>query len=459
MKISKFNALIIGLIIALNITAISASFTTTIEVSASFEDNDLAQFLTVSLSNVTASIDPATAPAGMNYKLSSTTENVIKLDTAIITAGTIAYDRSDFEQQHDYSSFHKVSESQVREALALEQLSAYSSFSTLKILSTSVANDSSEAAGENFVSTEKYSVSDFEADTHIETNSSHYTTWPAVEAKYQYFAAELAENATADMFVSDADEEFQGQLHVSTLDDVEETILSILKENIAANYSTAADIIVPSRVHILDYNFNASNPTAGIIDIYISENFQNQVREAADEYIASELRVKMKVFGIEVSERTYKNAAVSFALLDDALGGVVKFGEVIISTPLNLADGAIATVVGVAEGTVDTAMSIGTGIADACLSAPAVISKTSGDAINAFTSTTGLGANLGGALGTGGKLIGDGLSSIVGGVGGIFSSIISALPLILILGGGALIIGLIVYKKFVMGAPGEYEPY
>lgn len=443
----KINVLLILTLVILTYVGMSSSYTTEVRAS-SFNENDLAQFLTVTLDNVTVTIDPASSP-NLNYKLVGTS-SIFTLNSVKVTASTINYNRAEFEKENNIQSFHKVSETQVLQALELQQLSSYSQMSTLKILSTAAANDSSEAAGDNFLVNDGYKLSDFRATKQIETNQSHYTTWPTLETKYQYWANELSKNSTRDMFVTDATEEIKnGQLYVSEIANVEATMLRILRENVAANYSTVSDVIVPSRVHVLDYDFDEDSATAGILNLYMSETLQNKFREAADEYLAETITTRFKIFGVCVAESNFKNVAVSglFDVFDD----VIKVGQTILTAPLKIPDVVVDTL----TAGYDAGIDIGAGVVNAGLSIPTVTSKAVGEGINTFTATTGLGANLGGTLGSAGKLASDSFSSVMGGVQGIFGSVMNILPFLLIFLGVGGIILLILYKKFMTSSPGN----
>jgi hypothetical protein len=415
--------------------------TTTVAQADVLETNDITEYYTNILDNISYTIDPATSP-GLNYKL---TGGVYHLDTARVTASTLAYDRSDFEAIHGYNSMHCLPRAQVVEAVRLEQQLL---MPTLKILAVAVANDTSEASGENFVVQGNYKVADYIIDEQIDANSSQYLTWPTPEPQYQSLADDLAANLTDSDFVDDValTDTAERRMHVSSIDNIEDTQLRILRENIAANYSTTADIIDPSRVHILDYDFNVTDTSASVLDIYISDHIQTMMREQANSYLAS-VTIAVKIFGCKVAE-SHKIMRVNADILGGIFGGIMNLAKAVVSAPLTAAN----TLGNIIKTTASGLVNMPGAIANAALSLPSTITKTiagaAGAGVSTFTQTCGLGTP-GSMVANAGKLGTDAISTIIGGAKSVATAAMSYLPFIVVGGGALAIIGLLLYVKYV----------
>lgn len=431
--------------------AISASTEQTILASAAFDEGEFFEFLTTSLDNVTCTV-ASSIPATVFKMVGEDGPNVINekyfdFGSVKVTASTYPYSRAQFERSTSVKSLHQISETEIAQA-AFKYQDLKSQGIMLSI--ADVLNDTSEAVGANFYSDEKYTIENFEAsdeDENYETNRSMFLTMPTRDSKYQYLASYLETNSTSSDFVpsSAVNDENDGRIHVSAIDDVAETIEEILTNNIAANLSaTLGTTIDPDQIEDLEYLFNASDVNAARLDIYMTDAFCDKVRDAADDYYDAEIRTKIKVMGVVVGESTFKTQGVSWGL-DDVFGPVIKFGKAVVSAPLKAAGDAGQAIEDACKGTVESAQSLGKGLVDGALGIPSTLAKATGEGMNTFTNTIGLGSNVGGALAKGGKLVGDGFSTIIGGAKSIFSSIMSFLPYLIIIGGVLLIIGVAVY--------------
>jgi len=419
-----------------------------------FDEEDIASFFTAYLDNVTATI--ATGSSSFRSKLAGSSA-VITLDHVAVTAGTCAYSRSAFAAISGRNSLHKISSLQLYTAAKLAPRFKFSSSSSLLSITTAL-NDTAESAGENIVDTQKYCINDIlptaTADN-LQTNISDYSYWPSSEPVYQAYAAELAKNSSdGDFSAESLSTDVRYSTHASIIEDVEYSILAILRSNIAANYSTATNIIDPSDVAILDYDFNTSDSKAGIMEVYVSQDFSNAVKEALS---SSTKTIKGKILGFTVFTRVVPAAA--FWPLDQVVGFAQTCVKTVENAGKSLIGGTQKVIKDIGQaiaGAPKTAINYVGGLCTAAASEVGNVYKTlagkAGETLSTFANKTGFGANLKEGLGNAGKLITENASSFIGSVG---RSLTSFIP-VLIVGGIVLLIGFIFYAKVMtprLGSP------
>ncbi|MFW9990925.1 MAG: hypothetical protein ACFFD4_02575 [Candidatus Odinarchaeota archaeon] len=388
-----------------------------------FDEDDIVSFLTTYLDNVTAEI--STSALASNYfaraKLAGGS-NVIELGRIGVTASTAAYSRSAFEQVSGRDTLHSISFEQMKATANLAaryKLAGLSgSVSLLNIMDT--ANDTSEAAGTNIVETQEYSINDIlptdDADNY-QTNITDYAYWPTAESYYQGYAALLAKNSSDDDFTDDTlSTRNDYNTHASVITDVEFSMLEILKSNIAANYSTTSNIIDPDDVTILDYDFNASDPAAALVDLYLSSGMVNEVREdiAENEKTTSfKQQSTILLFGVPLFKSGVVRVSARTAYAPE-LDNVqrISIGRVGVTKQFTSTTEA-TKLAPLSSTTFSKSINMGRGIAQAALAKPETYLKTVNTEPKEYASHVELNANTGESFAKDGKLTKDDAGSIV----------------------------------------------
>ncbi|MFW9990926.1 MAG: hypothetical protein ACFFD4_02580 [Candidatus Odinarchaeota archaeon] len=481
MRIRQLFFLAVAMIFLLQALGTGSTIVQTTEVAAlDLEENDFGSFLTTYLDNVTAEL-PSSA-LNSNSRVSGKiagTGGIITLGRVSVAASTVDYSRSEFIKDHgnDYVTLHSLSKQQIkqvvqfREFLAVNQELGFkgklSAISSLTAMSTA-ANDTAERAGVNYAFSDSYRLKDIlpkDESQQIQMNISDYTYFPQPLPEFYSYYGDLAKTSKIDDNVDPAEKQKYNS-HVGIIPNIEFSMLEILKSNIAANYSTATNIIDPDDVTILDYDFNASDPKAGVMEVYISEHFATALKKVLT---GSTTTTRGKIFGITLFTAVVPATALfPFSqVLGFAQSAVGKIGTAITTGANNLKTSIstfgrnLGTFV---EEAPEKAMNYVSGLYCAGISAASAIPKTmvekGVDIVNTFTNKTGFGVNLKEGLSNGAKLTTESIGNFVGTLG---KSLTSFIPVIIV-GGFVLVVaavfGFLLYKKFMTPfAPGGGDSF
>ncbi|PWI49503.1 hypothetical protein CEE45_01545 [Candidatus Heimdallarchaeota archaeon B3_Heim] len=481
-KVKKAFAFLLFLVFAVQIVAFGSFFTLNLTTNQAFavkyEETDIQQFLDSDIRNVTVILADASA-VGSGARISS--PMTLTLDRIAIRASTLPYHPKAFPtSSRMLHNIFPTSESIARFATLRSSLggggASFQSIESIKSIDAvnallSLAEDTnatSESVGENTVSDEKFAVEDLKAETEYNINTTAvvtdltsqigYLENQSVESAYQDYASFLYSNDSVDAIAgSEADEEKNHDLLISGFDNTEDAVLSILKSNIAADYSTASNILTADDVTVVDYAVHHANMTN-----YLSSALVEKVRDAVTDYEDSlEANIAATIFGFKIYTAKAATTAGILAGFRSAVGRVISFGQAVVSTPLREVKkigGSIkrtvtsyASKVGEAG---SSALNIGKGFLTSALSKLGSISKSIGDKVGSFAQNVKVGVT-GAVKGVKG-FVSKSFNAVLGSVKSLFS-FIPMLILLMVGGVGAVLVVIFLMNR--KRAPPEVMPY
>lgn len=470
--LQRIVALFLFSVIALQIGAMGSFFTiqltTTETLAIKYEETDIQQFLDNDLRNVSVILESSSA--GMGASLKSPTS--ITLDKILIRASTLPYDPKEFpttsKMLHNiFSTPEKIKHYALRHSNLGGTEASLSGIDALLSLAEET-NETSEAVGENVVTGEKFAVEDLVAETEYNANTSllitnlthqvGYLTNQSVEPAYQDYAEFLYSNDSNDAIAgTDADDKKDHNILISGFINTEESILDILKSNIAVAYSTSSNILTKDDVTVIDYTLHHANMTN-----YLSQHFIEKAREAVDDYEESlEAKIEAKLFGLKVFTARAAPSAGILSGFTNAIGKVLNFGKAVVSAPLTqikkvggVIKKKVTSVASNVQAAGTSALNFGKGILNAAMAKMTEIQKTIGTKIASFGQSIKLGVtNL---VKQGQGLVSKGFNTVMGAVKGI-SQFLPMIILAVAVGLGAVLIILLLMSR--KRAPPEVMPY
>lgn len=479
LTLRRVLALFLLSVVALNIIGLGSFFMMNLRATQtlafSYEEEDLQQFLDNDLRNISVILASGSGSGASSLKTSGSL--TVTLDRILVRASTLPYHPKEFPTSQPmlhniFSSPEKITrfalQSNAGFGSAMFSIKGIDAVNALYSLAEET-NETSEAAGENTVGDEKFAVDDLKADTEYNPNTTSlvtnltsqvgYIENQTVEPAYQDYAQFLYTNDSHDAMVgAKADDEKKHNILISGFTNVEDTILGILKDNIAAAYSTSSNILTADDVTVVDYTLNHANMTA-----YLSEHLIQKVRDAVKDYEKSiEVRTAMHIFGIKLfTARAAPSTDFSLSRFRSHVGNVIRFGQARVSaalTDVKKVGGTIKRKVTTFASNLNTAkdkvLNFGKGLINGALAKMGEIKKSIGDTLHSFGQkfSAAVTPMIKGVKG----FVSKGFNTITGALKGI-TSFIPIIILAMVGGLGAVLVVLFLMNR--KRAPPEVMPY